>query len=65
MSEERDWSDLGLSAPPAATESAHNCNNGWLPDEDGRAIPCLRCKSHLHPEKLPDGRATWKVTQCD
>jgi hypothetical protein len=33
-----------------ATSSAHDprCRDGWLSDtDDGRAVPCLICRSHL------------------
>lgn len=57
--------DLGLPWLPAEPEpAAHNCRNGWLPDEDGRAVPCLRCKTHLHRERLPDGQTGWRAARA-
>jgi hypothetical protein len=56
--------DLGLPWLPAEPEpAAHRCRGGWLPDDAGRAVPCLRCKSHLRAAMLPDGRATWTATR--
>lgn len=52
--------DLGLSLLPLEPEP-HRCENGWLPDVDGCAMPCLKCKSHLHLVRSRDGRASWWI----
>ena len=51
--------DLGLSLLSLDSER-HQCYNGWLPDAGGCAVPCLQCKSHLRPVRLPDGRTAWR-----
>lgn len=56
--------DLGLAwLPPEADPDPHDCSNGWLPDKDGCAVPCKRCKPHLRPGRLPDGRASWQASR--
>lgn len=58
---ERDPSDLGLL--PAATESAHYCDDGWLlRDLPGGPRPCSRCRPHLVRRVDPaTGLEGWKV----
>lgn len=56
--------DLGLPWLPSDPDPPpHNCRNGWLPDQDGCAVPCRRCKPHLRRERLPDGRTAWRATR--
>lgn len=56
--------DLGLPMLPFEPEPvAHRCHKGWLPDKDGRAFPCLRCKPHLRRERHPDGQMTWRAVR--
>lgn len=55
---ERDPTDLGL-IPQQPDPAPHHCDAGWIGEtEDGRLIPCLRCKPHLRYE-----RHGWKVTK--
>lgn len=57
--------DLGLPWLPAEPEAEpHRCTNGWLPDLDGRAVPCRRCKPHLSREVLPNGQTSWRTARA-
>lgn len=54
--------DLGLPWLPADPEpQPHRCTNGWLPDLDGCAVPCRRCKPHLSRELHPNGETSWRT----
>jgi hypothetical protein len=56
--------DLGLSLLPFEPQpERHRCDNGWLPDLDGCAVPCRRCKPHLSREQLPNGQVSWRTAR--
>ena len=56
--------DLGLPVLPFEPEpEPHRCREGWLPDEDGLAVPCLQCKPHLRRDRTPDGRQSWRAVR--